>query len=290
MNKSLFFIVPSAVILLMLGACTSTKTTTQVAHATLQATPFVNIGSSQELVDDNLIVVVAKGQKISLWADPTPAEASFRWTWTGNGGLTSETEPTIQYLTPPSVEVEEEVTITVTVTDLVTGRTATDRVVIRLLPPPTETPVVMPTPVASAAIPPTSIPPTKPPSPPTVSGPLSIVSLSPDPATCTQGGQCIVSVKVHWDGTGGTYLYILILPVPSDSNQLWWVQTLPTRNADNWISSPVYIGQTGDAAGLPFEVCAIATNEVLSRGQSWPQHVVEGWEKMQDCRDITRGQ
>lgn len=290
MNKSLFYIVPSAVILLILGACTSAKTATEGAHATPQATPFVNIGSSQKLVDDNRIIIVAKGQKISLWADPIPAEGSFRWEWNGSGSLTSETEPTIQYIAPSSVDVEEEVAITVTVADSATGRTATGRVVIQLLPPPTETPVAITalTPSPATAIPPTSILPTKP--PPTFSGPLSIVGLSPDPATCTQGGQCIVSVKVHWDGTGGANLYVLILPVPSDSNQLWWVQTLPTQNAGNWISSPVYIGQTGDAAGLPFEICAITTNEVLSRGQAWPQHVVEGWEKEQDCRDITRGQ
>jgi hypothetical protein len=126
MNKLFLTAILLAVTLLILGACTSPETSTQVGETELS----VEIHSSQE---GEVLEIASNGQKIPLWVDPIPG-VSFQWKLTGSGDLTNKTDPSIQYEVPQSVEGEEEVLVTVTATNPKTNHTASDYIVIRLRP------------------------------------------------------------------------------------------------------------------------------------------------------------
>lgn len=67
----------------------------------------------------------------------------------------------------------------------------------------------------------------------------------------------------------GLNAYILVKPIPNDPNQDWWVQALPTVAGEGvWESVPVYLGLETDPPGLPFRICAVATSDILRRGQN----------------------
>ena len=106
-----------------------------------------------------------------------------------------------------------------------------------------------------------------------VGGPLPlaepvITSITPKPEDCPIDDDCTTIVTVNWEETDSLKLYILVHPNPEDPNQSYWVQTLPRdRETDQWISSDVLIGQPGDEPGLPFEICAVATEQSLYRNQ-----------------------
>jgi hypothetical protein len=120
-------------------------------------------------------------------------------------------------------------------------------------------------------------------------GPI-ILSIKPEPETCTMTDDCVIAVNIWWDGNDDNDLYVILLPDPNDDGQTWWTQDLPRQTGEGeWTVSKVYIGQHGDEPGLPFRICAIVTNKSLKPGQSWPQNKVLGWEKSEDCVDITRG-
>jgi len=108
--------------------------------------PVVEIGSSQE--GKSLEITLDGQQKtIVLWADAEPANVTFQWELVGSGSLTSDSKASIQYVSPQSVDGEEEVVINVQVTDAESGLVASDRVIIRLLSAaptaavPTDTPI-----------------------------------------------------------------------------------------------------------------------------------------------------
>jgi hypothetical protein len=94
-----------------------------------------------------------------------------------------------------------------------------------------------------------------------------------------------VELEVKLPETGDKQPYVLVRPIPDDPKQDYWVQATPTSAGNcRWISDPVYVGQETDPSGLPFRVCAIVTDETLSRGQrlhelpQGPSH----------CIDVTR--
>lgn len=94
-----------------------------------------------------------------------------------------------------------------------------------------------------------------------------------------------VEVEVEEPGEHDKHLYVLVRPIPDDPNQKYWVQARPTSAGNcRWISNPVYVGVETDSPGLPFALCAIVTDEILSRGESL-RELPQG---LSHCIDVTR--
>jgi hypothetical protein len=153
---------------LVLAACGAVQAPTQAGDNG----PVAQISLPQA---DEVLEIIPNGQKISLRADTASAEAVIEWKLTGNGSLSSKTEPVIQYVAPQSVDADEEVTITVTVTDPRTGRSASDHIVIRLLSSSVTTDRATPLPPTSGPVPPTAT------STPTLDSGLTTGTLELDP-------------------------------------------------------------------------------------------------------------
>jgi hypothetical protein len=136
-----------------------------------ESAPTAVIKSSRDTTTENL-EIVADGGIISLWADTTPADVTFKWTLnSARGALLADDEPSIQYQLPDSVSRREEVQISVTIIDA-DGNVGTDHLIIHLLPavdgsiamataeaPPMEVaPTDTPTPAPTATAPPSPTP------------------------------------------------------------------------------------------------------------------------------------
>lgn len=79
--------------------------------------------------------------------------------------------------------------------------------------------------------------------------------------------------------------HVLVRPIPDEPNQDYWVQAEPTLVGNcRWISKPVYIGEGTDPSGLSFRVCAVVTDDTLSRGQ----RLYELPQGPSHCVDVTR--
>ena len=60
------------------------------------------------------------------------------------------------------------------------------------------------------------------------------------------------------------WIYVLVRPIPSDPNQSWFVQPYPLIEAGgNW-EATIFVGIESDPEGLPFDICAIVTNDLFA--------------------------
>lgn len=142
-------------------------------------------------------------------------------------------------------------------------------------PSPTPSPTVevtTPTPTPTEVITPT-------PTPTELTCPETPNIIRPEP---NQAVPMLTQVEVE---AGDSDLYVLVRPIPDDPKQKYWVQARPTSAGNcRWISDPVYVGVATDRPGLPFALCAVVTEESLSRGQSL-RELPQG---PSHCIDVTR--
>lgn len=67
------------------------------------------------------------------------------------------------------------------------------------------------------------------------------------------------------------WIYVLVLPIPGDPNQSWWVQPYPLVRDDGSWEAFIGVGAEDDQPGTPFDVCAIVSNEWLEPGRYGPE-------------------
>ena len=81
------------------------------------------------------------------------------------------------------------------------------------------------------------------------------------------------------------WIYVLVRPIPSDPNQNWFVQPLPSIGEQGSWEASIFVGIESDPAGLPFDVCAIVSTEALApldRFEELPPAL------SRDCISVTR--
>jgi len=94
-----------------------------------------------------------------------------------------------------------------------------------------------------------------------------------------------VELEVEPPELSDQHPHVLVRPIPDDPNQDYWVQAKPTSMGNcRWISKPVYVGERTDPSGLPFRICAVVTDDTLSRGQ----RLYELPQGPSHCIDVTR--
>jgi hypothetical protein len=280
-NKSPASTILTILIFFIGAACTGAGGPTQIAGV---VRPTVTIKGGEG------IGIIADGQTIALTTDYAPKDVVFQWELVGSGVLTNPSAPVTQYVTPTSLAQPEQVIVTVRVTIPNTDLSASDEVIIQLLPLPTPTHILtdipLSTPPSNATVTstlPTSASPTTPPKPSstsTYSGPPTIAIIRPPEgkAHCPipEPDLCVFKLQGSVGGNiGEMVVRIWVLPInpPGDFVGAHYMQaSLITPNVDGAWETNIQIGNftypasTGDTLKvIAWLVTPEASNQLDTR-------------------------
>jgi len=81
-----------------------------------------------------------------------------------------------------------------------------------------------------------------------------------------QGWSCNIAPG-RFPDTPSPWIYIVVKPIPSDPHQSWWVQPYPIVNDSGRWETNIFVGLESDPSGVPFFICAVASDEKIEIGR-----------------------
>ncbi len=247
--KKILSVIYIVLVAVFLASCGGGEEPTQVStNNTPASTRAVAAPVIEELNVSESIELLPGESKLFQATVSGEGDITYEWILIGAGNLegADSNKPQVLYTAPESIEAGSEAGVSLIARNA--GGESSRGVSISIVTPQSAitTPTDTPTP------------------PPTDDGndESSLVIESP-----SEGDEVDMNITVNGSGAetalqGGANLHLIIHP----HGYSYFVQELPQINDDGtWEASPVFVGQPHDA-GLSFDICAVLTDQSLSRG------------------------